>query len=293
MNLRFMRRHWRYLVVFLLVYRHCLFRWRRTRAVRFGYALAQHVDDVLDGDYPVHGEPLKIVDDLIRQLQGNRFAASAIGNLARCVHQEFSALRRGADDPVVELCQLFRVMRFDRERVRGGLLLSRPALEEQHWQTFFHAVNLLMIATGAELRAGDVGELVKAFGWCSTLRDLEEDIGRGLISIPSEVIESARCQVAKSLSYGELSKTLAVRQWIQQLHATGKRHLENFDGQLISLGNRRGVKIARLFARSMNGFHSRYTKLHPEFFTTDGRIEIDAGTKQMSPRGIAGRGEPI
>jgi fatty acid desaturase len=293
LNLRFMRRHWRYLVVFLLVYRYSLFRWRRTRAVRFAYALAQYVDDVLDGDYPVHEEPLEIVDDLIGQFQANLFTASAIGNLARCVHQEFSALRRDADDPIVELLQLFRIMRFDRERVRGGLLLSQRALDEQHWWTFFHSVNLLMIATGAELRAGDVSALVKAFGWCSTLRDLQEDIGRGLIGIPSEVIDAAQRQGAKSLRYSELTASPAVRRWIQELHARGKYHLRSCDEQLNSLGNRKGVKIARLFARSMNSFHSRYTKLHPEFFTTDCRIEIDNGMKQMSPRGIAGRGEPI
>ena len=293
MNLRFTRRHWRYLLVFVLVYRYSLCHWRRTRAMRFGYCLAQHVDDVLDGDYPVRGEPLEIVDDLIRQFESQRFDACEVGNLARCVHQELSVLRTVDNDPVAELLQLFRVMRFDRERVRDGLVLCRRALNHQHWQTFFHSVNLLMIVARAELRAGDVSELVKAFGWCSTLRDLEEDLGRGLINIPSDVVESARWQGVKSLSYSELIATPAVRQWIQELHAVGKLHLERFDDELSRLGDRKGAKIARLFANSMKGFHSRCMKIHPQWFAIDSRIGIDAEMTLVGQQRVAERSEPL
>ena len=293
LNLRFMRRHRRYVVVFLLVYYHSLFRWRATRAVRFGYALAQHVDDVLDGDYPMRGEPLEVVDDLIGQFESQCFTASDIGNLARCVHQELAALQREPDDPVAELLQLFRVMRFDRERVRDGILSSSEALDNQHWQTFFHSLNLLLIVARADLRAKDVTELVKAFGWCSTLRDLEEDVGRGLINIPSDVVDAARCEGATSLSYSQLSAAPAVRHWIQELHVTGKRHLENFDCQLRVLGNRRGVKIARLFADSMKDFHARYLTTHQEFFANYRRIQIDNGAgSRLAQRSVSEGSEP-
>jgi hypothetical protein len=51
---RFVRRHPRRLLAF---FRASLPRWRQTRVLRVSYALAQHVDDVLDGKRKVPGDP--------------------------------------------------------------------------------------------------------------------------------------------------------------------------------------------------------------------------------------------
>src|SRR5262249_3228026 len=48
--LRFSRRHPRYLLIFLILYWHSLWHWRKTHAVRCGFCFLQLYDDIMDGD---------------------------------------------------------------------------------------------------------------------------------------------------------------------------------------------------------------------------------------------------
>lgn len=265
-NYGFMKRHRRYLIVFLLILWHSLFRWRATRVVRFTYALAQRLDDILDGDFPVEGEPGALVDGVIRQLETGVFEDSELGRLAQRVADELTNLRSEQDEPLKELIALLRVMRFDRERVRQQLLLSRSELAEHHRQTFQYSVNLMLVGARAELRAQDAEALVRAFGWCSTLRDLPEDIEKGLFNIPREVVERACSEEGARLDYASLAATAAVRQWIEQLHGEGKGNLDRFAAKLESMKTKKGARILTIFMKSMHGFHARYHKAHPEFF---------------------------
>src|SRR5262245_19264492 len=54
---RFARRHRRYLLTGIAIWGYSLRRWRRTRLLRAGFCLTQHIDDVLDGDRRVVGDP--------------------------------------------------------------------------------------------------------------------------------------------------------------------------------------------------------------------------------------------
>jgi len=259
MGLRFMQRHLRYVIVLLIIYRYSLFRWTSTRVIRASFCLVQHIDDLLDGDCPTDREPMEIVDRLILQFEEHDFDESDIGKLAHCVAEELKALRTDRDDPLSELLTLLRVMRFDRQRVRDQLLLSRDELDEQHWQTFYHSVNIMLVIGRAELRAEDAVDLVRAFGWCSTMRDLREDVERGLVNIPQEVVHEARAQGA-SAAYESLTATPVVREWIQSEHARGKQHLDLFATRLEQMRHRSGASILRIFLKSMYRFHERFRR---------------------------------
>lgn len=66
----FVRRHVRRLLVFATLTRASLLRWSRTRALRASYCLAQHADDVLQGDRKVQVDPEKHVRSILRVLAG-------------------------------------------------------------------------------------------------------------------------------------------------------------------------------------------------------------------------------
>jgi membrane-associated phospholipid phosphatase len=67
---RFARRHPRYLLTGLAIWGHSLPRWRETRLLRTGFCLIQHLDDVLDGDRPVPGDPIAYVRGLLNGAPG-------------------------------------------------------------------------------------------------------------------------------------------------------------------------------------------------------------------------------
>ena len=49
----------------------------------------------------------------------------------------------------------------------------------------------MLRAIGSDVSSKDVPHLIDAFGWCSTMRDLEEDLEAGLINIPADTLAAA------------------------------------------------------------------------------------------------------
>jgi membrane-associated phospholipid phosphatase len=248
---RFSRRHLRYLLIAVIIYRYSLGRWRARRPIRVGFCFLQHVDDLLDGDRPSSREPTEVADDVLAQLERGAFDESPLGALARCLWEDMARFRTDDEDPRGELLALIRLMRRDRVRAREHQLLSPDDLREHLRQTFHHAVNLMLILGGAEARAADAPDLVEAFGWCSTVRDLDEDLAKGLVNIPAPLVEAARGQGVLALNATALRKAPAVRQWLGQEYARAIECLARADAQLARLEGKRGAAILRLFHRSI------------------------------------------
>ena len=82
----------------------------------------------------------------------------------------------------------------DRERVLSTRVSSATELAELHRATFRGSLDLMLIAADSPLRAIDVPELVEALGWCSTVRDLGDDLSHGLINMPREIAAAAQAE---------------------------------------------------------------------------------------------------
>lgn len=251
---RFSCRHLRYLVVGMIIYWYSLFRWRGLRAIRVGFCVLQHLDDILDGDRPCPIEPTEIADDMLRQMETGEFDDSRLASLACCLWEEMGRFHTAYDHPRREILTLVRLMRRDRLRVREQCLLSSTELAEHHRQTFYYAVNLMLTLGGAEIRARDVPDLIAAFGWCSTIRDLREDLTKGLVNLPASVINAARVQGLSKIEYAALVQAPAVKQWLQDEYCQATQHLIRCEQDLHRLQSKRGIAILRLFHRSMQRF---------------------------------------
>ncbi|HKR98529.1 MAG TPA: phosphatase PAP2 family protein, partial [Candidatus Dormibacteraeota bacterium] len=173
---RFSMRHPRYFVIFLAIWLPSLLHWRRTRVVRYAFVTAQWVDDLLDGDRPSKRDPLEIVDELLAR----RFTRAPLPRLTAALFAELDA---AAQD---EFLDLIKEMRKDRLRLHQRW--DAQQLDEHHRRTFHLSVDLLLITTGCRARAAQVAPLIDALAWCSVFRDLEDDLEKGLINIPSEVV---------------------------------------------------------------------------------------------------------
>jgi membrane-associated phospholipid phosphatase len=259
---RFGRRHRRYLVVAAIVYRYSLTRWRAFRPIRVGFCFLQHVDDLLDGDRPADREPAEIVDDVVGQLQRGFFDERPLAALARCLWEDMARFEARGDDPRGQLLALIGLMRRDRIRVRERLLLPEDELRAHLRQTFRHAVDLMLVLGGADVRAREVPDLVEAFGWCSTMRDLREDLAKGLVNVPAPVVAAARAGGATALGYEQLVASPAVRQWLEHEYRRALEHLDRADAQLARLDGRSGAAVLRLFHRSIGRFAARAAKAY-------------------------------
>jgi hypothetical protein len=223
---RFSRRHLRYFVIFIAIYAPSLLHGKRYRAVRYGFCAAQWIDDLLDGDRPSKREPLEIIDNLDN---GN----DALSRLVTAFYNEI-------DTPAQqEFHDLVQCMRTDRVRVLTAARWTQAQLDAHHEATFRHSVNLLLITTGCTARAHDVPSLINALGWCSVVRDLEDDLRKGLNNLPVDV---------------------APTQWSRDAHARACMALDRAQIEIAALPDARARRILRIFARSI----ATYTAAKPE-----------------------------
>jgi membrane-associated phospholipid phosphatase len=250
----FARRHLRYLRIGVLLLLLSVRSFRRRRLARVGFAFLQAIDDLLDGDRPSQREPLVVVDELQASLRSGQFADDDLSRLGRVFRAEI--LHRGGDGALAQALALIAVMQRDRERVLRQELLDADALRAIHRQTFVNSLDLMLLAADAELRAADVPELVDALGWCSTVRDLEEDLARGLINIPSEVVEAAR-QIDAATDPATLLGAASVQRWLAAELERARALLASTEQRLQTLADRSGASLLRTFARSIHRYTQR------------------------------------
>jgi fatty acid desaturase len=280
---RFARRHRRYGWIALSLLAASLPRWRRRRVLRTGYCCLQLVDDLLDGDRASEREPLERVDEVVAAIGSGEFGDDDLMRLARAFAGDLRAA--GGEAAVAEAVELIREMQVDRRRVLAGVAggpaaaaLDTAALRRHQRRTFARSVDLMLIAGGAELRAADVPELIEAFGWCSTMRDLREDLAAGLVNVPREVLAAAAAEDASASDPEALLASAAARRWLGEELARAERHLAATDHRLAALRGRRGARVLRRFARSIRGFVGRrFPRLHP------GIHPARAGPPQLGP----------
>ncbi|HYH07883.1 MAG TPA: phosphatase PAP2 family protein [Thermoanaerobaculia bacterium] len=223
---RFSRRHIRYFVIFLAIYGPSLLHWRRYRAVRTGFCTAQWIDDLLDGDRACAGEPYEKIEALLRGTDSN-------SSLARLMAALFEDLHANARD---EFIALVRTMQRDRLRVLERAQWSEAELDAHHRETFTRSVDLMLLTSGCTARAEEVPSLIRAFAWCSAVRDLDDDQRKGLNNIPRGVDAA---------------------DWLRAAHARACDDLERSAREIAALDDRRAQRILTIFQRSIAKYARR------------------------------------
>ena len=265
----FVRRHVRYGLSFVAMYSRCLTNWNSTRVVRAGYCLLQHLDDVADKDRDVGVDPATYLNGVLDQIETGRYSRDSIASvLAAFVTPELRQRSVGSTDLAQDMTDLIRILRFDHERAESSLLLPEAELREHHRRTFELSLALTLGASGSDLTAGDVRALIDALAWCSPMRDLEEDLQKGLINVPIEVLDAAGgCQTGIP-SYAELVGKPLVRSWIEREFDLGLAALDTFEETLPNLSEHRGAVALGLLHRALRRYAKRYARTLPGLSTS-------------------------
>ena len=189
---------------------------------------------MLDGDRVSEREPLEVADELAAALDNGAFAADDLARLGAAFRADL--LARGGRAALDTAIALVRCMQRDRRRVLAREISSSAELIEIHRATFRGSLDLLLLAADSPLRAADVPDLVDSLGWCSTVRDLDEDLEHGLINIPADVVQAAQA-AEPGVALTALPATNAVRDWRAAERERARALLARVD---VRLGELRG-----------------------------------------------------
>ena len=149
---------------------------------------------------------------------------------------------------------LLHTMHLDRLRAERAQLWTEAEIADQHRRTFTRSLDLLLAALGSSVRGRDLPELVDALGWCSTMRDLPEDLRAGIVNIPSELWRQAGWPSEKRHDPAALSADAAFRDWMRQERNRALQLLDQADLRTAALNDETARRISNLFARSVRRF---------------------------------------
>ena len=248
---RFAARHRRYFFIGIAVVLAGIPRWRRERLVRTGFAFLQALDDILDGDRRSAREPLEVADEMLASMLSGVFERHELARLGAAFRADL--LARGGSDALDTVVALIRAMRNDRCRVLARVVSTRDQLRAIHQATFANSIDVMMLGADSPIRHGDVPLLIEALGWCSTVRDLREDLAQGLINIPAEVLAAASVE-RPGQPLPLVVETEAVRGWLRQENRQARDLLDRVEAQLAGISRRRGARLLLRFARSMRKY---------------------------------------
>jgi phytoene/squalene synthetase len=259
-SLRFARRHWRYLGIFLVIYGRSLLRWQKMRAARVGYAFLQLFDDYMDGDRAWEGSLDALAERTQAEWNAGAFAGDiALSQLGAAFWKELEPSPEGRTD----VYALLQAMHFDSQRRLQRLLLDAQVLHAHLHRTFYHSVDILLVVSGFHTRAREVPGLVKALAWCSVVRDFEDDVSTGIINVPQKVVEAARKRVRTHEGAREddtiTTRTPEVAAWLEEEHVKAKENLAQSRINLAEVAAKEpeAAKLLGVFQRSVEKYASR------------------------------------
>ena len=259
----FARRHLRYAWISLLIALQSLRHPRRGRLLVSGYVFLQMVDDVMDGDRPSLQPPAQLAEQLMRAWQQGHFDSRDDSQLlAQAFHRQLLQVAY-PDTARREVAELLAVMRDDSLRAKQAEVWTAEQINRQHQRTFSLSLNLLLAALGSSLRGDDLPELVSALGWCSTLRDLREDLQAGINNLPAEIW--VQLPADEQLSGEPLLRHPAVAAWMHSERRQALEQLAQLSARLAhSEADAAGRRIVNIFAGSVRQFaQRRLYRLYP------------------------------
>lgn len=199
-----------------------------------------------------------VTQRLVRGLELDTFDDDDLSRLGRAFRHDLVA--RGGPAALAEAVALVRVMQADRVRVLEQGLLEEVALRRQLHDTFRYSIDLMLLAAGAQARSSSIAGLVEAFAWCSTIRDLKEDLARGLVNIPAEVLAAARVRDLGDVD--GIRRVPVIASWLNAEARRAEHHLDAADAAISALQERRARRLLAMFARSIRRYLDRFPARH-------------------------------
>jgi hypothetical protein len=151
----------------------------------------------------------------------------------------------------------------DRRRMDARRPTTALALAEHHRKTFFLSLDLTFQLAGSPLRGGDAPELIEALSWYSPIRDLDEDLDKGLINIPEEVLAEAGW-TGREAELAPAVDAPAVRDWLRREHSRGATAIQALGARIGATRDPRGRRILTAFHRLLRTYERKYRRRNPD-----------------------------
>ncbi len=162
---------------------------RTKQGIRLAYPVGREIDDIVDGDIPLPNwftDVPQLLAQVKADLLGSLAPQTSLGKYARVVAGDLEKL--GCATIRTDLADFLDGMQSEYVRRRDKQLLSYDALCTLHDQSFRGSQQAYLVALWSRFHAADIAELPQILWWIYGLKDLKDDLSKGICNIPAEVL---------------------------------------------------------------------------------------------------------
>ena len=241
------------------MYINSLFRWQKMRLLRAGYCFIQLLDDILDGDRRIDKDPGAYADELVNEMTRESFSKSSDASML--IGFVLTEVRRRADYEGIKqkFIALVIILKDDYHRRIGRRSDESAKLAEHHWQTFQLSLDITLAFLGSKVTSTDCPEIINSLVWCSTMRDLRDDLAVGIINIPKDV----HTVPSRALSQKEIEVILnedSVQTWIREEFKVQAINMQAIGPMLPHLKDNIGRQTIKIFWKSIRSYVPKFEK---------------------------------
>ena len=247
----FSRRHLRYLKIVLGVYLFHLISPRKGRYLRLGFFFLQTIDDYLDGDL-FHSDVPGCVHQISAEFRAEAFGKSELALLGEAFNASVPDEQKGVIRGKV--LQLIAVMETDYWRVVNREIWTAEQLEQQHELTFSLSLDLCCGVFEKEFTSAEsTPAMIKGLGWCSTVRDFDEDFNRRLFNVPSTFLKPEDCHLTAT----EFKRRPVYTVWKKDINGLMRDDLAVIEVEVAKIRNRPVRKLLSVLSRDIHKYYKQ------------------------------------
>jgi hypothetical protein len=178
------------------------------RLARAAYFFARHIDDALDGEHGAYPNASAIPEQLPVAIDELDTSEHLVAPLGRYALKGLSQRQTEADEPANDLQRLIDSMVFDFNRANEGTLIDESGMAA-YFRDAMRGTNLMLIGFGSALREDtDIPDFAFGLGVIYSARDIFEDWYRGIINVPSGVLQSSLGHIERAAELPEIEELL-------------------------------------------------------------------------------------
>lgn len=159
---------------------------------RSAYYVVRGIDDVLDGDRKITGDPVAYAQDLKYQIESDRFNDSfGLSQLAKRAIRNLEKKSGPEDNPRKDFTNAIDEIVFDHQRAKERRVLTHEEIEAYYLRAFNPVINLMLLGIDSAWRSKDMPVMSYGQGRVYSADDLSVDWPRGVLNIPGEQLALA------------------------------------------------------------------------------------------------------
>ncbi len=224
-------------------------------AIWMAYHFCRKIDDIADGDAmlpPQYNSFSDMTKKLKSAMDNNTYLNTAVEICLRGTVRDMKTYH--GVDIREDIYQFLNTMNYERERRINKTISTRAELFDLYQSSFGVPQDISLICMGSTVRSKNIPELADLQGRLYAVRDLVDELAKGIVFIPKEILSNGITVDELCNSYQSNPNIIA---WVQEELKEGKELIYRLKQKKMDLG---GKMIVNYLIKGIDDYIAKFQK---------------------------------